>query len=289
MPIEAVDDERCQVGESPVWDETTNRLFWVDILGGVVHCRDLTSNERRRWQMDEPVSALGLCNSGRLVVALRERIAFLNLSNGQLSDLESVALPKPGMRLNDGKVGPDGAFWVGSMDMGDGVPAGALYRVDATGKVGIEAEGLRASNGLAWTADGRTMFHSDSRGPWIDILDFDPATGTASNRRRLKDLDEQTGRPDGGACDMEGNYWSAGISAGRLNRFSPDGTLLDWIDLPIPSPTMPCFGGPDYKTIFITSLSAGKTDEILRRFPLTGTTLALQSDISGVPPFRFTD
>ncbi|WP_258809420.1 SMP-30/gluconolactonase/LRE family protein, partial [Klebsiella pneumoniae] len=86
-------------------------------------------------------------------------------------------------------------------------------------KAEIRAEGFEISNGLAWTADGATMFHTDSRGPWIDRYDFDVATGLISNRNRIRELDEESGRPDGGACDAEGAYWSAGVSAGVLNRF----------------------------------------------------------------------
>ena len=77
-------------------------------------------------------------------------------------------------RLNDGRVGPDGAFWVGSMDdRKDKEPIGALYRVDVTGRAEKKVDGLQISNGLAWTADGERMFHADSRGPWIDRWRFD--------------------------------------------------------------------------------------------------------------------
>ena len=85
-----------------------------------------------------------------------------------------------------------------------------------------KVDGLQISNGLAWTADGERMFHADSRGPWIDRWRFDRASGAITERTRFAELDE-VGRPDGGSCDAEGFYWSAGVSAGRLNRFAPDG------------------------------------------------------------------
>src|SRR5258705_528561 len=80
--------------------------------------------------------------------------------------------------------------------------------------------------------DGRTMFHSDSRAGWLDRWDFDPANGAISNRMRIADLDEAMGRPDGGATDINGDYWSAGISAQRLNRFAPDGRLIESYPVP---------------------------------------------------------
>ena len=119
-------------------------------------------------------------------------------------------------------------------------------------------EGTFVSNGLGWTADGEVMFFADSRGPWIDRWRFDRWTGTMSERTRFADLDEATGRPDGGSCDAESFYWSAGVSAGRLNRFAPDGTLVQAYDVPAPAPTMPCFGGPGFATLFLTSLREGR-------------------------------
>ena len=131
-------------------------------------------------------------------------------------------------RLNDGKVGPDGAFWVGSMDENTPrQPTGALYRVTADGRIERKAEGYRVSNGLAWSPDGRIMYHSDSSPGIIEAWDFDPATGGMTNHRRLAKLTNEEGRPDGAAIDMDGNYWSAGPSAGCLNCFSPDGKLLE--------------------------------------------------------------
>jgi len=121
----------------------------------------------------------------------------------------------------------------------------------------VIAEGIAISNGLAWNADATLLYHSDSRGSmWLDCWDFDRATGAVSNRRRLRDNDEANGRPDGGARDVAGSYWSAGPSASRINRFSATGELLDCVEVPLKFPTMPCFGGRDMKTVFVTSLNS---------------------------------
>lgn len=282
--------DRNILGESPVWDAAAGALYWADIVNGRVHRLEIASGERAVWEFGEPVASFGLCRSGRLVIALRADMILFDPTENLRAPLASVRHGKPDMRFNDGKVGPDGAFWVGSGDAsGDDNPVGTLYRVTASGQVSVVTSGLRVSNGLAWDASGTRMFHSDSRGPWIDVLDFDPASGTASNRRRWRDLDEATGRPDGGACDVEGCYWSAGISAGRLNRFAPDGTLLEWVEVPSLRPTMPCFGGPELKTLYLTSLSSGVSDELLERHPLCGKLVRLEVAVAGVPVNRFAD
>jgi sugar lactone lactonase YvrE len=165
----------------------------------------------------------------------------------------------------------------------------ALYRVTADGKAERKITGLVVSNGLAWSADGRTMVHSDSRACWIDRWAFDPETGHISGRTRLRTLTNEEGRPDGAAMDCAGGYWSAGVSAGCLNRFSADGTLLDRIPMPVPQPTMPCFGGPDMRTLFVTSLSDGQSEEVRSRYPQSGGVFQTRVDVAGVPVSLFAD
>lgn len=268
--------ERFGVGESPVWDADRQRLLWCDIPAGVIHALDVASGARQSWSLGEPVPSFGLARHGRLVVALRNDVVLFDPESGAREVVASVTHAKPAMRLNDGKVGPDGAFWVGSMDA-DG-DAAKLYRIAPDGSVRVIAEGIAISNGLAWNAAGNRLYHSDSRGGvWLDCWDFDAPDGTVSNRRRLRDQDDANGRLDGGACDLDGTYWSAGPSAGRVNRFSADGALLGWVDLPLLHPTMPCFGGSDMRTVFVTSLDS-RSDEADR-----DGIVSFRTETAGVP------
>lgn len=288
-PPEIFGTHRNRLGESPVWDARSGRLLWCDILAGEILSADENGGDLRAWSFPGKVASFGLCESGRWVVALAHGV---HLFDPETEDLKQLANPEPEPktnRLNDGKVGPDGAFWVGSMDdRPQREPVAALYRVTADGKSEKKIDGLAVSNGLAWSPDGRTLFHSDSRGPWIDTHDFDPATGRLGNRRRLATLDEARGRPDGGACDAEGCYWSAGVSAGCLNRFDATGKLLERIDLPMPAGTMPCFGGSDLKTLFMTSIGEGLAPDRAGH-PLAGCMVKMRVAVAGAPVYRFKD
>ncbi len=267
--------------ESPVWDEVRESLFLCDIEGGLIHQIGLDGEQRGRWQMGDKVASLGLCDSGRLVVALSRQVVIFDPETGQRDALWDGFDEPATSRLNDGKVGPDGAFWVGSMDgRADRQPISRLYRVTAEGTQVMIADGIRISNGLAWNAEGTRMFLSDSRGPWIDRFDFDTATGALANRIRIRDLDEATGRPDGAACDADGYYWSAGISAGVINRFAPDGTLDRRLPFPVPAPTMPCFCGPGLRQMAVTTFRPG--DE----YPLSGGVFLADAPVAGAPVSR---
>lgn len=285
-----VTDVRCTLGESPVYDERRDRLWYCDILGHTLHAVDLATGAGHRWPFDSEVTSLGLAESGRLVVALRDVIGMFDPDTGAFQEFAAVEHDNADTRLNDAKVGPDGAYWVGTMDDTDRrEPLGTLYRVDADGNVEPKVDGLQISNGLAFTPDGRAMFHADTRGPWIDRWDFDPATGAISNRVRIAEPDDAAGRPDGGATDAEGCYWSAGISAACLNRYAPNGRLIATYPVPVAAPTMPCFGGSDLKTLFVTSLRAGRPPDSLERYPLTGITIAAATPVAGAPVARFRD
>lgn len=269
-----------QVGESPVWDDRRGVLFVCDILGPSIHRIALDGSIERSWSFDRTVGSLGLAESGRLVVALGRDVVVFDTESGSIAPLATAPEPDTS-RLNDGKVGPDGCFYVGSMD--DRVekePVGVLYRVRGSGAIEAVASGVTVSNGLAWSPDGKRLYFSDSRGPTIDTFAFDPQTGALSDRRRFATLDNEIGRPDGGACDSEGCYWSAGVSAGVLNRFDPDGTLVARYPTPVRAPTMPCFCGPDLTLLVITSLSAGQASTGLEGHvfiapsPVAGTAIA---------------
>ncbi len=279
--FELVWDCRCGVAELPVWDAASRRVLFCDIEGKRINAFSVDSGERGGWDFPEAVGSFGLCQSGRLVVAQRHHVVLFDPVTGAKHDLTPKIGEPPINRLNDGKVGPDGAFWVGSLDGNSPRQKGAaLYRVTADGRITWQEGGYLNSNGLAWSPDGRIMYHSDSTAGMIEAWDFDTATGARSNRRVLATLSNEDGRPDGAATDMDGNYWSAGPSAGCINCFSPAGELLRKWAFPVPGPTMPCFV-EDF--LYVTSLREGKSADVLARFPTLGGLFRARSPAKGAP------
>jgi sugar lactone lactonase YvrE len=285
--VTCVLDARAELGECPVWSVEEQVLYWVDIRAPALHRLDPDTGATRTWPMPSRIGSFGLRGSGGAVVALEDGFHLLEFETGRL---DFVAGPErvPGTRFNDGKVSPDGRFFAGTMDEELlSRPIATLFRLDPDLSLHRVVEELIVSNGLAWTADGRTMYHSDSKGPVIWAYDYDPDSGAVSSRREVARPTEEIGRPDGAATDEQGYYWSAGISAGVLNRWSPDGRLDRSIPLPCSNPTAPCFGGPDLRTIFVTSLRHDLRPEVLAAKPLSGGIFAVRVDVRGVPISRF--
>jgi len=284
LAVDCVLDVRNTTGESPVWSAREGALYWVDIPVGRIHRWRPADGRHDQWRVPAVVGSLGLRAAGGLVLALKTGIHLFDLDSGELTWLCHPEADLPGNRYNDGKVSPDGRFWIGSMDEAPSKRAVAsLYRIDADHRGARMDSGVIVSNGLAWSPDGRTLYHSDSRGAAIWRRAHDPATGAIGPRELFAAVAPEQGRPDGAAVDVEGCYWSCGISAGRLNRYTPDGILIEYVPLPVSHPTMPCFGGPDLRTLYVTSLREGLCDDDLARQPQAGGLFALQPGVVGLP------
>ncbi|GAA0773810.1 SMP-30/gluconolactonase/LRE family protein [Roseibium denhamense] len=248
-------DTTYQLAECPTWDDRHNRLLWADIQGRTIQSMDWASKDITSWQFDNEVGSFGLTDDDRLIVSVWDKILLFDPATGDSEVLAEIETDKPTTRLNDGKVGPDGAFWVGTMDTkSPRDPIAGLYRVNGSSDVEEIRDELQCSNGLAWTPDGTYMYHSDTSPGWIECYSFDPATGTLGSKMLYAQQTNNTGRPDGATVDVEGNYWSAGVSAGVLNCFSANGELLHAIKMPVQKPTMPCFCGPELDQLVVTSI-----------------------------------
>jgi sugar lactone lactonase YvrE len=281
-------DARAELGECPVWAADEQALYWVDIRGQALHRFDPATGDDRSWPVPQRCGSFALRERGGAVLALADGLYSFDFATGETAPLAAPDHQPPGTRFNDGKASPDGRFFAGTMDEATlSQPVAALYRLDPDGSLHTVVDGLIVSNGLAWSADGTTMFHSDSKGQVVWTYDYDATSGSVTNQRVLARPTEEIGRPDGAAVDVEGYYWSAGISAGVLNRWAPDGTLERSIPLPVSNPTCPCFGGPDLKTIFVTSLRHDLPDDVLAAKPASGGIVALQVDVAGVPVARY--
>lgn len=284
--VECVLDARARLGESPVWCDRQQVLYWADLLAPALHRFDPASGDTRSWPMPETVGSMGLCQEGSAVVALRSGFHRFDFDTECLTFLAAPDPLPAGVRFNDGKVSPDGRFFfAGTMDeVSLSRPIGGLYRLDSAHRCQQALDGLVVSNGLAWSPDGGTLFHSDSRRQRISTYRYDARTGGLANSLIIARPSAEVGRPDGGAVDAEGFYWSAGVSAGVLNRWSPAGELVDRIATPCVAPTMPCFGGPDLCTLYITSLTpeGGGPSR-----GMDGGLFALRVTTPGVPVGRF--
>jgi sugar lactone lactonase YvrE len=250
LTAELVLDAHARLGEGPFWDTRVDRLGWVDILAGRVHRFDPATGEDVAVDVGEHVGAAVPRAAGGLALAVASGFALL-ADDGRVTPVARVA--GPGLRMNDGKADPRGRFLAGSMAYDETPGAGALYRLDPDHRVDVLVEGVTVSNGLAWTADGATMYYIDTPTSGVDAFDYDLDNGTLANRRRVITIPESAGHPDGMTIDDDGHLWVALWEGWAVRRYAADGTLLAVVDLPVSQVTSCAFGGPDRGDLYITS------------------------------------
>ena len=285
--IEVIHDEPMLVGECPTWHGAESALYWVDIDGFAVRRLHTHSGTHTSWKMQSEPSALAPQADNHLVVATRNGFVRLDTNDGTVTPIAPAPYDTKIVRFNDGRVDPAGRFWVGTRYEPGNAPAAEMYVLERDGLRRAWAGGMTNSNGLGWSPDGRTMYHADTTTHRIDCYDFDPATGVQSNGRTIttfatdKTAADYGGRPDGAAVDSEGAYWVAMFEGARVLRLSPRGEVLQEVPLPVRCPTAVTFGGPDLRTLYITSASGGRSLDEITQYPMSGKVLALRVEVAG--------
>lgn len=277
----------AELGESPVWDEQFHLLYWVDILGRKLHRFDPSTGTDAVWEMPEPPGAVALRAVGGVVLAMRHafyRFEFMAPDPVVMGRLEGEPATN---RLNDGRVDPAGRFWCGTVNEASREPTGALYCLDAGRRVSRKLDGVACSNSLCWSPDGKIMYHADSFTWQIKAWDFDAATGAIANPRLFIDIPRTEGFSDGATIDADGCLWAAHWGHGRVNRYDPQGKLMQTVQLPASNVTCPAFGGPDLATLYVTS-ARFRLDEAQRAAqPLAGGLFAIDVGVKGLPEARY--
>ncbi len=279
-----------QLGESPFWHPEERALYWVDISGCALHRFKPADGEHREWALKAEPGCIAPLRGGLLLMARRDGLWRFDPATAESRRLAAPPFESTLQRFNDGKADPQGRLWAGTIDDARSPKAG-LYCWDGE-TLTRKRRDLTTANGLAFSPDGHTLYHADTPAHRIDAFDFDPIEGRLSGQRVFAqfapkpssdELQSYGGRPDGAAVDAEGNYWVAMYEGQRLLQLGPDGRELQSIALPVRCPTMPCFGGADLRTVYITTARAGRPEAELAAQPLAGSVLMLRVTVPGLP------
>jgi sugar lactone lactonase YvrE len=279
------------LGESPFWHPDEAALYWCDIPGKKLHRWHPGSQAHQDWSFDTEPGCCAPMAGGDLMLAMRDGLFRFNPKNNVRKKLCDAPYAQATERFNDGKADPQGRLWVGTI-YEPRQPAHAALYCWSGGALKKMAADITVSNGLAFSPDGRTLYWSDTQAHRIMAFDFDAQQGTLLGQRTFaqfnlklpdQDLARYGGRPDGAAVDLQGAYWVAMFEGQRLLRFAADGQLLQEIKLPVRCPTMPCFGGSDLRTLFVTTARANRPAEELVQQPLAGCVLSMRVDVPGLP------
>jgi sugar lactone lactonase YvrE len=297
----AVTQEPDRLGESPFWHPMEAALYWIDIPARLLKRLD-ANGQAETWEMPSEPGCIAPVANGGLMIALRDGVYRAASWGGTLEPVARFNYDTATTRFNDGKADPEGRFWAGTMYEPKDARRAELYSIDLRPDNGNEGEpvvhlkALNAitANGLAWSPDARTLYWTDTPTHAICAWQWEARANTLRHHRVFHQFASKPagwkpgqpgygGRPDGGTVDSQGNYWCAMFEGQRLAKLSPAGEVLAEIELPVRCPTMPCFGGDDLRTLYVTTAREKRPADELDAFPLSGHVIATRVDVPGLP------
>ena len=288
--IHSLVESQNGLGEAPIWVEEEQALYWADHVKYLIQRWDAATGRVDTWDTPGPIGAFAMRKGGGMVGASDHGFLEFDLSAGTFTARVDPEADHPENRFNDGKCDRQGRFWCGTMNKTISAKTAAIYCLAPDWTVTRHAPEFefKVSNGTAFTLDGRGMYFSDTLGDQVWRFDFDPDTGSLSNRQPFFSTADRVGMVDGGTVDAEGCYWCSLVAGGKVLRLDPDGQVMLEIDMPIPRPTCPTFGGPNHDRLLVTSQRLFMSDAELAEFPLSGNIFVIDGlGVTGVPEERF--
>jgi sugar lactone lactonase YvrE len=280
-------DINTSLGEGPVWDPVLQQIYWVDINAGRYFKANFPSGETQEFNINQHLGALALREKGGLVMATRDGFGFFDEKTKELTLLDhSPEKNNALVRFNDGAVDPMGRFFAGTMEIAEERNIGKLFRLDTDYNIALLEENIYISNGMDWSLDHKHFFYIDTLAHCVYVYDYDLETGNISNRRNYIEFSKDE-FPDGMTIDSEGGFWIAFWGASKIGHYDAAGKKIEEIYVPAPQPTSCCFGGPDMKTLFITSASRDLSAQQMKQTPHAGKLFILETNTLGRGAPRF--
>ncbi len=273
------------LGETPVWDPVDEVLYWVDIVGKVVHRYDPSNGTDASFNAGASVGCVALASEG-LIFAAGNRIIQSDIAGAPRLVCNEIFSGRR-VRFNDGRVDPYGRFYVGTMDLSEREPLGALYCLSSDGVLRTVLDSLVVSNGLDFSDDGSVLYHIDSPTRSVKSYAVDVADGRLSRPRTVFEIPESLGEPDGLVIDAQGYLWISMWGGGKVIRFDSRGEILQSVALPVSQPTGITFGGAALDELYVCSARDGLDAEQLAREPLAGSVFRIQLLAVGRPTHVF--
>lgn len=279
MKLEIVADYACVIGENPLWHPVEQRLYWIDIPAGRMFRYDPASGQHEECYSGAVIGGVTLQADGALLLFMAQGAIKL-WRDGRLTTVIDKIPNEETTRFNDVCADPQGRVFCGTMPTEERL--GRLYRLDPDRTLTRLLDGIGCSNGIGFTPDRKHMYYTDSPQHQIYVFDYNEQTGAISNQHVFVQTPKGKGVPDGLTVDSEGYIWSARWDGYCLVRYAPDGTEDRTIDFPVKKVSSVCFGGPDYRSMYVTTAGGRRKSH---EGAAAGALFHLDPGVSGLPEY----
>jgi D-xylono/L-arabinono-1,4-lactonase len=263
MKVTIVHDGICHLGEGPLWNPRRQRLFWTDIFGRRIWVHNPRGGANRVfWQGELQVGGFAFTRDDALVLCTDRGVFRLGVDpSGEPMGEPELLFPvpfTPNEMFNDITTDPAGRLFAGTLDRTQ--PTGTLYRFERGKPPVAVLRDLACSNGMTFSLDERSFFHTDTGKNRITRYAYDRGTGEISSPVIHYQGKDGEGLPDGITMDREGCIWAAFWGASAVRRLDPKGKPIREVRIPARQASSVMFGGPALEELYVTSAAQGAAD-----------------------------
>jgi sugar lactone lactonase YvrE len=268
-------EDAGQAAQNLWWDDRDGSLWWTDIEGGAVYRLNLKTRIQSAVYVGAPVGAILPQEDNTWLLFRDKDVAVLDFDRHAplLPLLENVRFD--GDRFNEAIADTTGRVFAGTIRHGRPNGAG-IYRLDVMGTLSKALGGTGYSSGMAWSANGETLYWTCGTTRTICRCRYDVRRGALTNRQVFHECMPDEGMPAGLAIDVEGTLWSARREAGVILKIGENRRLMGQVTLPAKHVTSLAFGGEDHRTVFVSANTEEGRSKIF----------TLQSPVAGAKLFR---
>ena len=275
-------DSQCELGEGPLWHSQRQQLFFFDINRRTLFAASAGGSVEGRWVLDEIASAAAVIDEHTLMLATETGLKRFDLTSRVSETIVAIEADKPGTRSNDGRCHSSGGYWIGTIGKeNEEEPQGTLYHYRA-GQLSVLKTAVAIPNATCFSPDGTRAYWADTPTKRILQCAVAPETGLPVGEWSLfAEVPEGEGYPDGAIVDSAGYLWSARWGGSRVVRHAPDGSVDRVVHVPVSQVSCPALGGPELKTLFITTAAKNLSAEQRAAEKVAGGVFAIEVDVPG--------
>jgi len=262
VQVTSIGNPICHLAECPIWNDKEKALYWTDILEKRIwKYHPATGVIDLAWQGDLMVGGFAFTPTQDMVLCTDRGVYHLARQTGaheaDLKLLYDINLP-PEVRFNDISTDPEGRIFAGTLTAQR--KNGILYRLEQGKDPVAVLQDVGTSNGMTFSLDLQSFFHTDSHVRTITRYDYDRVSGRIENPRIVYRAKDENGKPDGITMDRRGFIWVACWRGSQIIRMDEQGEIVQTIPIPAIQVSSLMFGGDSMDELFVTSACEGGAD-----------------------------